>query len=109
MSRSLAACEGSLLVVDTSQRWKAQTLASGVTASWIDANQQIVPVLNKIDLLAARPTRSSSRSSVIGLDASDAVLISAKTGLNIEVLEALVTAAAAEGGSERGAEGAGGG
>ncbi len=90
VSRSLAACEGSLLVVDASQGVEAQTLANVYQA--IDANHEIVPVLNKIDLPAAEPERVKQQiEDVIGLDASDAVMISAKTGLNIEgVLEALV-------------------
>ncbi len=91
VSRSLAACEGSLLVVDASQGVEAQTLANVYQA--IDANHEIVPVLNKIDLPAAEPDKVKQQiEDVIGLDASDAVMISAKTGLNIEgVLEALVT------------------
>ncbi len=91
VSRSLAACEGSLLVVDASQGVEAQTLANVYQA--IDANHEIVPVLNKIDLPAAEPDQVKQQiEDVIGLDASDAVMISAKTGLNIEgVLEALVT------------------
>ena len=91
VSRSLAACEGSLLVVDASQGVEAQTLANVYHA--IEAGHEIVPVLNKIDLPAAEPDRVRQQiEDVIGLDASDAVLISAKTGLNIEgVLEALVT------------------
>jgi len=91
VSRSLAACEGSLLVVDASQGVEAQTLANVYQA--IDANHEIVPILNKIDLPAAEPERVKQQiEDVIGLDASDAVEISAKTGLNIEgVLEALVT------------------
>ncbi|MBS0561876.1 MAG: elongation factor 4 [Proteobacteria bacterium] len=91
VSRSLAACEGSLLVVDASQGVEAQTLANVYQA--IDAGHEIVPVLNKIDLPAAEPERVRQQiEDVIGLDASDAVEISAKTGLNIEgVLEALVT------------------
>jgi GTP-binding protein LepA len=90
VSRSLAACEGSLLVVDASQGVEAQTLANVYQA--IDANHEIVPVLNKIDLPAAEPERVKQQiEDVIGLDASDAVMISAKTGLNIDqVLEALV-------------------
>jgi GTP-binding protein LepA len=90
VSRSLAACEGSLLVVDASQGVEAQTLANVYQA--IDAGHEIVPVLNKIDLPAAEPERVKEQiEDVIGLDASDAIEISAKTGLNIEaVLEALV-------------------
>jgi GTP-binding protein LepA len=90
VSRSLAACEGSLLVVDASQGVEAQTLANVYQA--IDANHEIVPILNKIDLPAAEPERVKQQiEDVIGLDASDAVEISAKTGLNIDgVLEALV-------------------
>ncbi|HUH23432.1 MAG TPA: GTP-binding protein, partial [Brevundimonas sp.] len=91
VSRSLAACEGSILVVDASQGVEAQTLANVYQA--IDNNHEIVPVLNKIDLPAAEPDRVKQQiEDVIGLDASDAVMISAKTGLNIEgVLEAIVT------------------
>ena len=90
VSRSLAACEGSLLVVDASQGVEAQTLANVYQA--IDNNHEIVPILNKVDLPAAEPERVKSQiEDVIGLDASDAVEISAKTGLNIEgVLEAIV-------------------
>jgi GTP-binding protein LepA len=91
VSRSLAACEGSLLVVDASQGVEAQTLANVYQA--IEANHEIVPILNKIDLPAAETERVKQQiEDVIGLDTSDAVEISAKTGLNIEgVLEALVT------------------
>ncbi len=91
VSRSLAACEGSLLVVDASQGVEAQTLANVYQA--LDAGHEIVPVLNKIDLPAAECDRVKQQiEDVIGLDATDAVMISAKTGLNIEgVLEALVT------------------
>src|SRR3984885_3465643 len=90
VSRSLAACEGSLLVVDASQGVEAQTLAQVYQA--MDAGHEIVPVLNKIDLPAAEPERIKRQiEDVIGLDASDAVEISAKTGLGIdEVLEAIV-------------------
>ena len=90
VSRSLAACEGSLLVVDASQGVEAQTLANVYQA--IEANHEIVPVLNKIDLPAAEPERVKQQiEDVIGIDTSDAVEISAKTGINIEgVLEALV-------------------
>jgi GTP-binding protein LepA len=91
VSRSLAACEGSLLVVDASQGVEAQTLANVYQA--IENNHEIVPVLNKIDLPAAEPEKVKQQiEDVIGLDASDALMISAKTGLGIpEVLEALVT------------------
>jgi GTP-binding protein LepA len=91
VSRSLAACEGSLLVVDASQGVEAQTLANVYQA--IENNHEIVPVLNKVDLPAAEPDRVRAQiEDVIGLDASDAVLCSAKTGIGIhEVLEAIVT------------------
>src|SRR5438445_7491777 len=90
VSRSLAACEGSLLVVDASQGVEAQTLANVYQA--IEAGHEIVPVLNKIDLPATEPDRVKEQiEDVIGLDASEALLISAKTGLNIDqVLEDLV-------------------
>jgi len=90
VSRSLAACEGSILVVDASQGVEAQTLANVYQA--IDNNHEIVPVLNKIDLPAAEPERVKQQiEDVIGLDASEAVLCSAKTGEGIhEVLEAIV-------------------
>jgi GTP-binding protein LepA len=90
VSRCLAACEGALLVVDASQGVEAQTLANVYQA--IDANLEIVPVLNKVDLPAAEPDRVRQQiEDVIGLDASNAIPISAKTGLNIEsVLEAIV-------------------
>jgi GTP-binding protein LepA len=91
VSRSLRACEGSLLVVDASQGVEAQTLANVYQA--IDANHEIVTVLNKVDLPAAEPERVKEQiEEVIGLDASDAVMISAKTGLGVaDVLEAIVT------------------
>src|SRR6201746_2056878 len=91
VSRSLAACEGSLLVVDASQGVEAQTLANVYQA--LDANHEIVPILNKIDLPAAEPERVRQQiEDVVGIPADDAVQISAKTGINIEgVLEALVT------------------
>ena len=90
VSRSLTACEGSILVVDASQGVEAQTLANVYQA--IEANHEIVPVLNKIDLPAAEPDRVRAQiEEVIGIDASDAVLASAKTGLGIaETLEAIV-------------------
>jgi GTP-binding protein LepA len=91
VSRSLAACEGSLLVVDASQGVEAQTLANVYQA--IDNHHEIVPILNKVDLPAADTDRVKEQiEEVIGIDASDAVPISAKTGLGIpDVLEAIVT------------------
>ena len=91
VSRSLAACEGALLVVDASQGVEAQTLANVYQA--LDNNHEVVPVLNKIDLPAAEPDKIKQQiEDVIGLDASEAILISAKTGINIDaVLEAIVT------------------
>jgi GTP-binding protein LepA len=91
VSRSMRAVEGSLLVVDASQGVEAQTLANVYQA--LDAGHEIVPVLNKIDLPAAEPDRVKQQiEDVIGLDASDAVPISAKSGLGIaDVLEAIVT------------------
>jgi GTP-binding protein LepA len=91
VNRSLAACEGSLLVVDASQGVEAQTLANVYQA--LDNNHEIVPVLNKVDLPAAEPDKVKQQiEDVIGLDASGAIEISAKTGQNVpEVLEAIVT------------------
>ncbi|MBI0065318.1 elongation factor 4 [Commensalibacter sp. M0134] len=91
VSRSLAACEGSLLVVDASQGVEAQTLANVYQA--IDANHEIVPVLNKVDLPAADVEKTKKQiEEIIGIPADDAIGVSAKTGLNIDaVLEALVT------------------
>lgn len=91
VSRSLAACEGSILVVDASQGVEAQTLANVYQA--IDNNHEIIPVLNKVDLPAAEPDRVKQQiEDVIGLDTSEAISISAKTGLGIgDVLEAVVT------------------
>ena len=91
VSRSLSACEGSLLVVDASQGVEAQTLANVYQA--IDNDHEIVSVLNKIDLPAAEPDRIKQQiEEVIGLDASNAIEVSAKTGQGIkEVLEAIVT------------------
>ena len=90
VSRSLAACEGSLLVVDASQGVEAQTLANVYQA--INNNHEIVPVLNKVDLPAADAERVRQQiEDVIGIDASDAIPISAKTGVGVpEVLEAIV-------------------
>ena len=90
VSRCLAACEGSLLVVDSSQGVEAQTLANVYKA--IDASHEIVPVLNKVDLPAADVPRVKQQiEDVIGLDASDALEISAKTGIGVDtVLEAIV-------------------
>jgi GTP-binding protein LepA len=91
VNRSLAAVEGSLLVVDASQGVEAQTLANVYHA--IDAGHEIVPVLNKVDLPAAEPEQVRKQiEDVIGIDASNALMISAKTGLGVpEVLEAIVT------------------
>ena len=91
VSRSLAACEGSLLVVDASQGVEAQTLANAYLA--IDNDHEIIPVLNKIDLPSAEPERIRAQiEDVVGIDASEAQEVSAKTGQGIEdVLEALVT------------------
>ena len=90
VSRSLAACEGSLLVVDASQGVEAQTLANVYKA--IDVDHEILVVLNKMDLPSAEPDRIKAQiEEVVGLPADDAIAISAKTGLGIdEVLEALV-------------------
>ncbi|CTQ65355.1 Elongation factor 4 [Roseibium alexandrii] len=90
VSRSLAACEGSLLVVDASQGVEAQTLANVYQA--IENDHEIVPVLNKVDLPAAEPERIQEQiEDVIGIDASEACMISAKTGLGVDtVLEAIV-------------------
>ncbi len=100
VSRSLAACEGSLLIVDASQGVEAQTLANVYQA--IDNNHEIIPVLNKIDLPAAEPERVKQQiEDVIGLDASDAILASAKSRLGIQdVLEAIVTRLPAPTGDE---------
>ena len=91
VSRSLAACEGALLIVDASQGVEAQTLANVYQA--LDNDLEIVPVLNKIDLPAAEPERIRQQiEDVIGLDASEAILASGKTGEGIpELLEAIVT------------------
>jgi GTP-binding protein LepA len=85
VSRSLAACEGALLIVDASQGVEAQTVANCYTA--IDLNLEVIPVLNKVDLPAAEPDRVKQEiEDVIGLDASDAIEISAKTGIGINLL-----------------------
>src|SRR5690606_8901922 len=90
VSRSLAACEGAILVVDASQGVEAQTLANVYQA--LDNNLEILPVLNKVDLPAADTDRVKQQiEDVIGLDASDAVPISAKTGVGVpDVLKAIV-------------------
>ncbi|HUY01827.1 MAG TPA: translation elongation factor 4 [Rhodocyclaceae bacterium] len=91
VSRSLAACEGALLVVDASQGVEAQTVANCYTA--LDQGVEVVPVLNKIDLPSADPERAKQEiEDVIGIDATDAILASAKTGLGVEdILEAVIT------------------
>ena len=90
VSRSLAACEGAILVVDATQGIQAQTLANCYLA--LDHNLEIVPVINKIDLASARPEEVKHEiEDVIGLDAEDAPMVSAKSGLNIEqVLESII-------------------
>jgi GTP-binding protein LepA len=90
VSRSLAACEGALLVVDAAQGVEAQSVANCTTA--IDQGLEVLPVLNKIDLPAAEPERVIAEiEDIIGIDASDAVNVSAKTGLGVpELLEAIV-------------------
>jgi GTP-binding protein LepA len=90
VSRSLAACEGALLVVDASQGVEAQTVANCYTA--LEQGVEVLPVLNKIDLPSAEPDRARQEiEDVIGIDATDAVLASAKTGLGVEdILEALI-------------------
>ncbi|MGH6905185.1 MAG: GTP-binding protein, partial [Geminicoccaceae bacterium] len=91
VSRSLRACEGSILLIDATQGVEAQTLANAYQA--IEADHEIIPVLNKIDLPAAEPERVKEQiEDIVGLDASDALLISAKTGAGVDaVLEAIVT------------------
>ena len=91
VSRSLAACEGSLLVVDASQGVEAQTLANVYQS--IENDHEIVPVLNKIDLPAAEPERIKEQiEEVIGLDAAESVLVSAKTGQGVEdIIDAIIT------------------
>src|SRR4029079_19468427 len=83
VSRSLAACEGSLLVVDASQGVEAPTLANVYQA--LDSSNEIVPILNKVDLPAAEPEQVRQQiEDVIGIDASDAVMISADTALRLD-------------------------
>jgi GTP-binding protein LepA len=100
VSRSLAACEGALLIVDASQGVEAQTVANCYTA--IDLNLEVIPVLNKVDLPAAEPDRVKQEiEDVIGLDASDAIEISAKTGIGINLLlEQLIELIPSPAGSE---------
>ncbi|MDP4143899.1 MAG: translation elongation factor 4 [Bacillota bacterium] len=100
VSRSLAACEGAILVVDATQGIQAQTLANCYLA--VDHGLEVVPVINKIDLASARPDEIKKEiEDIIGIDAEDAPLISAKTGLNIEdVLEAVVEKVPAPSGDE---------
>lgn len=102
VSRSLAACEGAILVVDAAQGIEAQTLANVYLA--LDQNLEIIPVINKIDLPSADPDMVKHEiEDIIGLDASDAPLISAKTGLNIDdVLEAIVEKVPAPSGQDDG-------
>jgi GTP-binding protein LepA len=90
VSRSLAACEGALLIVDAAQGVEAQSVANCYTA--VEQGLEVIPVINKIDLPAADPDRVRHQiEDIIGLDATDALLVSAKTGLGIEaVLEAIV-------------------
>src|SRR5512141_3198612 len=91
VSRSLAACEGAVLVVDAAQGVEAQTLANSYLA--INNNLEILPVINKVDLPSAEPERVREQiENVIGLDAHDAVLASAKSGIGVdEILERIVT------------------
>src|SRR4026209_1449610 len=91
VSRSLAACQGALLVVDASQGVEAQTLANAHLA--VDAGLEIVPVINKIDLPGAEPDKAREQiETVIGIDASHAIQASAKQGIGIdEILEAIVS------------------
>ena len=90
VSRSLSACEGAILIVDATQGVQAQTMANVYLA--LEHNLEIIPVINKIDLPSADPERVKKEvENLIGIDMSDAVLISAKTGLNVEqVLEQIV-------------------
>ena len=107
VTRSLAACEGALLLVDASQGVEAQTLANAYLA--VENNLEIIPVINKIDLPGAQPDEAKRQiEDIVGLDASHAILASAKEGIGVhEILEAIVApAAAAEGRSRRAAQGA---
>ena len=90
VTRSLAACEGALLVVDASQGVEAQTLANAYLA--VENNLEIIPVINKIDLPGAQPDEAKRQiEEIIGLDASDAILACAKEGTGVhEILEAIV-------------------
>lgn len=90
VSRSLAACEGALLLVDATQGIQAQTLANVYMA--MENNLEIVPIINKVDLISADPERVKKEiQDMIGIDASDAIMISAKTGLNIDkVIDAII-------------------
>jgi GTP-binding protein LepA len=91
VSRSLSACEGSILVVDSTQGVEAQTLANVYQA--IELNHEIIPIINKIDLPAAEPEKVCAQiEDVIGIDASDAIFVSAKTGEGIDdIFEALIS------------------
>ncbi len=100
VSRSLKACEGAILIVDATQGVQAQTLANAFLA--IDNDLEIMPVINKVDLASARPDEAASElEDILGVDASDAPRISAKTGFNVEeVLEQIITKIPAPKGSE---------
>ena len=102
VSRSLAACEGAVLVVDATQGVEAQTLANVYLA--LDENLEILPVLNKMDLASARPDECKKEiEEIIGLDAADAPEISAKTGMGVEeLLERIIDAVPAPSGDENG-------
>ena len=107
MTRSLAACEGALLLVDASQGVEAQTLANAYLA--VDNGLEIIPVINKIDLPGAQPDEAKRQiEEIVGLDAGGAILASAKEGTGVhEILEAIVAApAAAQGGAGGAAQGA---
>ncbi|MEG0569990.1 MAG: GTP-binding protein, partial [Erysipelotrichales bacterium] len=102
VSRSLKACEGAVLVVDATQGIQAQTLANCYLA--LDNDLEIAPVINKVDLASARPEEVKQEiEDIIGIEAHDAPMISAKTGLNIEdVLESVVAKVPAPSGDEDG-------